>query len=408
MKRIGILTYHKSENYGAFMQCYSLTKKLQKLFPDETIEVVDYISKEVYCIYHPSVMNFIYLIIYVKSIRKKIRYSRLLLSFLKQLLFKHTSSVNHYYFDEAQQYLPLSRKQIITDNYKKVVHFLNENYDIIIVGSDAVWNWQIRPFPNVYFLGPQITTKKLSYAASSYGQPFLSLSDNVKSEIKFGWESFNYIGVRDIPTENFVSIITDAIIPKHNCDPTVFLDISKLPIDKQLVLGKLQSAGFDVNRKSICIMAQPWLASFVRLQLGDEYQIISVFKYSKYADVNLLDINPFEWAVCFSFFDITITHYFHGNLLSLKNGTPTIVIEQKSEYNQRYESKIRDFMKRINCFDYCHYLEDLPNDYSLRDEIETITNDKTFRARLSEAIEKEADSFNSFKYALSSIINETN
>ena len=40
--RIGILTYHRSINCGAVMQCYSLSKKLQQCLPQATVEVVDY------------------------------------------------------------------------------------------------------------------------------------------------------------------------------------------------------------------------------------------------------------------------------------------------------------------------------------------------------------------------------
>ena len=43
MKRVGILTFHKSINYGAFMQCYSLSQRMQRDFPDCRIEVIDYV-----------------------------------------------------------------------------------------------------------------------------------------------------------------------------------------------------------------------------------------------------------------------------------------------------------------------------------------------------------------------------
>ena len=39
--RIGILTFHRSVNNGAVIQCYSLSKRLQKEFPDADVEVID-------------------------------------------------------------------------------------------------------------------------------------------------------------------------------------------------------------------------------------------------------------------------------------------------------------------------------------------------------------------------------
>ena len=49
-------------------------------------------------------------------------------------------------------------------------------YDVIIVGSDAVWNWQIRRFPNPYFLGDGCNAIRMSYAASSFGQDYLKIT----------------------------------------------------------------------------------------------------------------------------------------------------------------------------------------------------------------------------------------
>lgn len=40
--RIGILTFHRSVNSGAVMQCYSLCKRLQKEFPEVKVGVNDY------------------------------------------------------------------------------------------------------------------------------------------------------------------------------------------------------------------------------------------------------------------------------------------------------------------------------------------------------------------------------
>ena len=182
MKRIGILTYHKSNNYGAFMQCYSLSTKLKELFPNECVEVVDYLSEEVYSLYHPSIRSFSYMILHAQGLRRKLRYTKMLLSYMKDSALNKKRNVESAYFDEAQQKLPLSHEQFISDNYSEIADYLNGKYDVLVVGSDAVWNWQIRPFPNVYCLGSRIKTRKLSYAASSYGQPFRDLTEDIKNE----------------------------------------------------------------------------------------------------------------------------------------------------------------------------------------------------------------------------------
>lgn len=42
--KVGILTFHRPINYGAFLQSFALSNYLKKTFPDEEFEIVDYIA----------------------------------------------------------------------------------------------------------------------------------------------------------------------------------------------------------------------------------------------------------------------------------------------------------------------------------------------------------------------------
>lgn len=405
-KRIGILTYHRSNNYGAFMQAYSLLNRLVEDFPECEVSVIDYLSKEVYLLYHQSIWNNIELIFKATPFRRKLTYLKLFLGNLRSLLtHKKSLSVNDKYFAEALKTLPLSNGIIISDSLKQISSYINDQFDIVVVGSDAVWNWQTRKFPNVYFLGDGINTIKLSYAASSYGQPFKNSTDKQKAYIASAWKRFSYIGVRDSVTEDFVKWIDKDLCPIHNCDPTVFLNLQALPVNVSSVRDKLKKEGFDFAKRTIGLMAKSNVAKFVSEELGDEYQIVSVFNKNEGVSMNLLDLTPFEWAIVFSFFDLTITHYFHGNLLSLKNGTPTLVIEEKTAYNQQYCSKIRDFMQRINLESSCYYLDDLTSG-TLKEKVDSIIEDPCIVEKMAKELNKEANNYYSFKDALRKAINE--
>ena len=51
-KKIGILTYHRSINYGAFLQAYSLYNAIKKRYGDKWIvEIIDYESEKAYKVY---------------------------------------------------------------------------------------------------------------------------------------------------------------------------------------------------------------------------------------------------------------------------------------------------------------------------------------------------------------------
>lgn len=40
--KIGILTFHRSINYGAFMQCYALSHELMVRYPQHQVDVIDF------------------------------------------------------------------------------------------------------------------------------------------------------------------------------------------------------------------------------------------------------------------------------------------------------------------------------------------------------------------------------
>ena len=88
-------------------------------------------------------------------------------------------------------------------------------------------------------------------------------------------------------------------------------------------------------------------------EYGDEYVLVGLYHFTKGADVQIVDINPFEWAAIFGLFDLTVTSYFHGTLLSLRNATPVINVDF-SEFSKKFEGKIHDVMRRMELLE-CHF-----------------------------------------------------
>ena len=42
--KIGIITHQYIDNYGAFLQAYALQKTVSKLFPNDEVEIINYIN----------------------------------------------------------------------------------------------------------------------------------------------------------------------------------------------------------------------------------------------------------------------------------------------------------------------------------------------------------------------------
>src|SRR5690606_37173672 len=104
-----------------------------------------------------------------------------------------------------------------TGNINKLFKYMNERYDLIIVGSDAIFNWNQNGFPSAFFLNYKFDCPTLSYAASVHGLKYKSINNFQKEYCKSGLSKFSFLGVRDVNTENFVKFCGEELNPIHTC-----------------------------------------------------------------------------------------------------------------------------------------------------------------------------------------------
>ncbi len=357
MKKIGIFTFHRSINYGAFMQSYSLSKKIQKELPDTKVEIIDYTSAHMEEIYKPAI--------------KKWTFSHPIYAYLK---YKQ-----YYKFRDSLSRLPLSSKCICSDgDTDNVLSAYEKDYDAFVVGSDAVWNWIQRGFPNPYIMNFKSYVVKLSYAASAYGMSKDYVTDSAKEYFRQSLEKFSFIGVRDEYTESLVKDVCPNVNPVYTCDPTVFLDLNDVYNEMGMTKEEFKTHIYKkykipTNKKLIGVMGAPAnIIKRIKSEYGSEYCVIGLYNFSKCADVQMVDLTPFEWAAVFSLFELTLTTFFHGTLLSLRNATPVVNFDS-SKFSKENEGKIHDVMRRMNLLD-CHF--------------KSTTDESNIMAKVSEVLSK--------------------
>jgi len=339
--KVGILTYHRSVNYGAYMQSFALASRLKEIDGID-VEIIDYTSRKM-----------------------DIYYKLFTLYRGKNSVFKIKNRIEMYHaFKKGLKKLLLSKFKIISDNNDSVIKRLKDKYDIIIVGSDAVWNFEKRGLPNPYFLIGDIgKTKRISYAASCNGLKYDRVNEEQKTVMKNALQDFQYLGVRDKLTEKVVNDLLGEQKAIHNCDPSLLLDFEKQGLDNSFVnelKGKLiRKYKWDINKRHIGLMLSNLngslakeIISRIKKKYGEEYQIVSVYSYCEYADIKYIsDLTPLEWSRIFSLFDLTFSKYFHGTLFSLKNLTP--VISLSAEYKvDDIPSKVEDVLSRMELSDF--------------------------------------------------------
>lgn len=311
MSKIGILTFHYSNNYGGVLQTYSLYKVIEKLGYD--VEIINFVPST----YTPN------RILYNLGLRKNIFKTRVedinIIKIIKKIVImnKYSNIITEKFDMFRNNELKLSEKV----DEKKIIKILN-NYELIIVGSDQVWNPNQRRNPE-YFLnyGDCYKGKKISYAADS------TISDiNLKdiNNLKIALSNFDFISVRNEHSYKFVkSIINKDVFIV--ADPTLLYDIK-----------------YSLNNNNI-LSTKDYILTYV---LGEEIEgghykalekiksvygnlpVYSIkiptmnFKLSDYADKVFYDLDPFEWLNMLKNAKFIYTDSFHGVLYSLKFNKP--------------------------------------------------------------------------------------
>lgn len=399
--KIGILTFHRSINNGAVMQCYSLSKILKDSFPEHEVEVIDYQMQSVDKSYKPTLATYL-------SGGSILGKAKRMLHYIMNPGIFNDAKIKYQVFNNAISQLPLSKFHVINDRSNEIEQYISNNIDILVVGSDAVWNYSTRGFPNVYFPVTELKCKKVSYAASCYGMDFLKCQESDRKEIGARLDDFSFIGVRDSATEDFVRWSGCTIKPVHTCDPTLSLNVDSLPINKCELIDKLKERGFDFDKKAIGVMGNNDMANMVRKLFGKDYQIVALFNRNPAADVQLFDISPFEWAYVFRYFSLTFTTYFHGTMLSLRNGVPVICVALDTDFSKSHTPKVLDALKRLGLEDwYFHTDYKKENVEAIRLKAEELLRNES-REKILAGVSKEAKSIQLLINQIKSISNGGN
>ena len=318
--KIGILTFHNNENRGSILQAYCLKESLEDLIEGADAEVIDYrtISHEILRIASKNPIEVI------KNIKSRSRTE------------KEFSKLNI-----------LSKNRKITNNYQKAVNFLSEqNYDMIIVGSDTIWKIDKkkslnRPFPNVYFLDESIDAIKVSYAASANKTYLEELKDSERRLFENKIKSFDKISVRDNYTEKILNKIGIKDF-KRVPDPTILTEIPTKDISE---IFEKNEISLDKPIISINRVKKDFMEEVISDYKSKGYQIISPTKHPL-ADVNLYSkLSPFEYYSLYDYFDLSITGSLHSTIFSIKNKTPFVTIETSNKYKKAEDSKTHSLLK---------------------------------------------------------------
>ena len=148
--KIGILTFHRAHNYGAVLQCFALQRFLQG--QGHQVRVIDYNKKALWRYYG-----------WFKS--EDVRYA---FSDFRKLL-KRSGKLFFFFFCSAPRFYKFRWFQNHRLKLCSTSEIIQEPFDLILIGSDQVWNTTITCGFDAFYWGQfekPSKTKVASYAAS--------------------------------------------------------------------------------------------------------------------------------------------------------------------------------------------------------------------------------------------------
>lgn len=202
MKKIGTVTFHNAHNYGAMLQAYALQEILSK---ENKVSIINYRNNLIdnqYKLFRP----------FSKDIIKSAK------NFVGDLI---KYSTNKKRFDKFNSFMTDNLN--LSKEYKNKEDLFSENldYDVMITGSDQVWNPGIvGELSDVYTLNfGKDNIKKVSYAASVGNA---KLIENNKEEFKAKISKIDNISVREKDAQNELTKVIEKTV-EVVLDPTLLL-----------------------------------------------------------------------------------------------------------------------------------------------------------------------------------------
>lgn len=299
--KVGTLTFHIAHNYGAMLQAYALPTVVKKIGFE--CEVIDYRFP------------------YIDSWSRIERWNDLLEKygiFLGGMRF--VNRVFHGYYSQSNMHIKFDsfERNIIPHSetvYRSKAELNNMPYDVILFGSDQIWNSAItNGIAEEYIGGFEILpgTRKIAYAASCGTSNFQEDSREVYYDYL---KDFCAIGVREKGFQK--TLLSRGYNAKCVLDPTLLLTADDwrtiIPEREKKYLGRyLLLYVFDEDEKIYDLTRE--YAKKKDLQI-----VVVTYKEKRqmYGMKVRTDCGPLEFLSLFFNAEYVITTSFHGTVFSI-------------------------------------------------------------------------------------------
>ena len=331
MKKCGIITYHFAANNGAQLQCFALNRTLTDLKTDAY--VLNFISPK------------------QKTNNAMYKWNRGIKGIVKSIMLLPFHSTRKKRIDSANEfrdkYMRCTREVNTIDALQELVN--NENFDVIISGSDQVFNPFINDFEKAFLFPFDTKAKKVGYAVSmgkatvkdlepykGYISQFARITVREKSAVPI-LRDFSGVDVVDVYDPVFLlsgekwNELADAHVSEDKYLLCYF--IRNLDLDRKLEIAKKIAA--DKGLKLIILSGR-------------------VSKYVLKEKV-ILDANPIDFISWIKNASFVCTDSFHGTAFSTLFNRDFVTLEKQLIST---DNRKADLLKDLGLEDRIHALDE--------------------------------------------------
>lgn len=322
MKKISILSFANTKNYGGLLQAYALQFILSK--EGFYVEHIDYSD------FKPNQPNFI-----------KRTISHIYRCTLQKMVFDRLRLKNQNH---------LKKLMLFSNHINNSIDLSNYDTDVLIVGSDQVWNPFLVNFDSSYLLSFNTKATKMSYSAS-FGLLNKTVPQKWLDALNESLKGYKYVSLREacsstlIKTESHVDLdptllLTNeewrSVLLKHtdfNLIPKEdFVLCYLMPGDTKLTKAMLKEALlFSKARKKKLVV------------IGErDIKRLSPKRYY------LFGCGPFEFLTLILNSYAVFTNSYHGTILSFKFKKEFYSFINDTSESNILASRIIDFAERFN------------------------------------------------------------
>lgn len=202
---LGIITFHRSHNCGSILQAYALQTVLKNKYGIEN-EIIDFSNAGQQRYYATLV-----------SIQKpKDILKNMVFGFFFVPIDRHRREYDRF----ISKIFKLSDKFYQTDEELKGVE---EKYDLVVCGSDQIWNTMCSDADDAYYLNFVKNKPKVSYAASMGANNILGKGKDIEEHYRKLVNDFDAVSVRETNAKKWLEELTGREI-QITADPTLLLD----------------------------------------------------------------------------------------------------------------------------------------------------------------------------------------